>query len=122
MNGICAGGSWAYHVKGGAGGDDGAFVLDVFDADAREADGDDGPEAEGFFDEGGDVGDFFFDEAFFPGVAVGVDFHDFFVSTLLDGLALRGSEISDGHDDVPGNSVKASGYHCETNRFNLGWK
>lgn len=95
----------ACHVEGCAGGEGSFLPLDVLCADAGEADGDDGPEAEDFLDEGGDVGDFFFRQAVFPCVAVGVDCHDFFVGALLDLLAVRRGEIADAHDEVAGDCV-----------------
>lgn len=48
------------HVESCSCGDDGAVIFDGFDGDAGKADGDDGPVAEDFLDESGDVRDFLF--------------------------------------------------------------
>lgn len=79
----------------------------VFDAGAGETDWDDGEETEDFADEGGYVGDFFFVDALGPGVAVGVDFHDFRVGAGLDFLAVAGGEVCDSHYEVSGDGVEA---------------
>lgn len=86
---VVGGGRGAYHVERCAGRDRCFLPVDVLCADAWKAHGDDGPEAEDFFDESGEVGDFFFRQAVFPCVAVGVHFHDLFVGALLDFLAVR---------------------------------
>ncbi len=102
----------ADHVEGCAGGDGCALPSDIFDAFSWQADGDDGQEAEDFFDKGGDVGDFFFREAFFPGVTVGVDFSDFIVGLLLDLLPVGRREVGDAHNEVSRDGVEAGGDHC----------
>lgn len=62
--------------------------MDVFCAGAGEADWDDGVEAEDLSDESCDIWYFFFGEAFFPRVSVGVDFHDLSVGSPLDLLTM----------------------------------
>lgn len=79
-----------YHVECCSCWDDGVFVFDVLDTCSWQADWNDCEEAKYFSDESGDVGDFFFNEAFLPRIAVGIDFHDFLVGTLLDFLAMGG--------------------------------
>ena len=113
-------GEGAYHVESCAGGKGSFLPVDILCADAGEGDGEDGPEAEDFFDEGGDVGDFFFHQAVFPSVAVGVHFHDVVVGALLDFLAVGGGEVGDAHDDVAGDGVEACGNHGEAHGFDLG--
>lgn len=110
----------ACHVECRAGREGGFLPVDVLCAEAREAHGEDGPEAEDFFDEGGDVGDFFFRQAVFPCVAVGVYSHDVFVGALLDYLAVWRGEVANAHNDVAGHGVKACGDHGETHGFDLG--
>jgi hypothetical protein len=48
----------------------------------------------------------FFYETALPSVAVGVDFHYFFVGVLLDFLAMGRGEVGDAHDKVSGDGVK----------------
>ena len=88
------------------------MVFDVFDADAGEADGYDGPVAEDFFVEGCDVGHFFFFETLVPGFVVGVHFFDGGVGFLLDELAVGGGEEGESHYEVSGDCVEAGGDHC----------
>ena len=106
VRGVVVGGV-GVHVEGRAGRDEGVLPADVLDAPAREADGDDGPEAEGFLDERGDVGDFFFLQAFVPGVLVRVDGVDLVEGALLDLLAVGGGEVGEAHDYVAGDCVEA---------------
>lgn len=77
------------HVEGGAGWDGGVAPFDVFDRGAREADGDDGPEAENFFVEGRDEGDLFLVKTAFPGVVIRVDFVNLGKSFGLELLPVR---------------------------------
>lgn len=99
------------HVKRRSRGYRDAVPLNGLDARPRQADGDDGPVAQDFFIEGGDVGDFFFVQALCPGVVVGVDFEDFGVRALLDFLAGGRGEVGDAHDEVAGDGVEAGGDH-----------
>lgn len=83
------------HVEICACGDGGVAPFYVFDAASGQADGDYGPEAEGLFDECCDEFAFFFYEAAFPGIVVGVLGLDFFVCALLDFLAVGRGEVGD---------------------------
>ena len=71
------------HVETRALGDDRVAPFDIADAFARQAYGDDGPEAQRLFHQCCDVGHFLFDKAALPGVVVGVDSVD-----LGEGLGL----------------------------------
>jgi len=99
------------HVEGCTGGDDSIFVFDVFDAGSGQADGDNGEESEDFSDECCDVGNFLFNQTSLPGVSFGIDFHDFFVSSLLDFLAVGRRQVGDAHDEVARNCVETSRNH-----------
>jgi hypothetical protein len=106
------------HVEGCPRGDDRVVVRDVLDARAGEADRDDGPEAQDLFDQGGDVGDFFFVQAFLPRFAWSrVYLHDGVVGFFLDFLTLRGGEVAQCHDHVTGDGVDARGHHGQTDGF-----
>ena len=112
---------YADHVECGAGWNRCAFPLDLLDTLPGQANRDDGPETEDFFDKGSDVWHFFFRETFLPCIAIRVDSHDFVVSTLLDLLAVGRGKVGDGHDEVSRDSIEAGGYHCQTDRLDLGW-
>lgn len=86
------------HVETRALGNNRIAPFDIANTLARQADGNDGPEAEGLLDEGGDVGDFFFHQAALPGVVVGVDFVDFRKGLGLDVLTARRGEVGYAHD------------------------
>ena len=77
-----------HHEKSSASWNDRILPLNIFDALTREADGDDRPEAQGFFDESRDIGDIFFCKAFLPSVTIGIGFHDFGEGVLLNFLAV----------------------------------
>lgn len=93
--GVVVVGGEGVHVEIGSCGDSGVVPCDGFDRAPGQTNGDDGPEAERFFDESSDVGAFFFVEAAFPGVVVGVLRDDFLVGAFLDVLAVRGGEVRD---------------------------
>ena len=112
----------AYHVEGCPGGDGGVLPLDIFDADTWEADRYDGPEAENFFDKGGYVGNALFDEAFIPGVAVGIHFLNLGIGVLLDFLTVSGGQVADGHDQIAGYGIQTGGDHGEADRLDLSWR
>ncbi len=78
----------AHHEKCSTRWYDGITIVDVFCAGSWEADWDNGVKAEDFSDKSCYVRYLFFGEAFFPRVAVGVDSHDLFISSLLDVLAI----------------------------------
>jgi hypothetical protein len=96
--------------------------ADIANALARQGDGDDGPEAESFFDEGRDVGDFFLGQAALPGVVVGVYFVDLGQGLGLDVLAAGGGEVGDAHYEVAGDGVEAGGNHAEADGHYFGWE
>jgi hypothetical protein len=101
----------AHHVECSSCWDNSLFVFDVLDACSWQADGDDGEETQDFSHERGYIGDFLFDDAFLPCVAVGVDFHDLVVGALLDFLAVLGGKVGDSHDEVAGDGVETCGDH-----------
>lgn len=94
-----------YHEEGRSGRNSGAVVLDILGALAGQADGNDRPEAEGFADQRAHVGHLLLHQTLLPGVAVGVDLHDFIVGLLLDPLAVLGCQVCNAHDQVTGDSV-----------------
>ncbi len=116
------GGRGKYHKERCALGDNCAVPCDILGAFAGQADGDDGPEAEGLLDESCDVGNLFFNKTFLPGVAIRVDFHDFLVCALLDLLATLGGEVGNSHDEVTRDGVKTSGNHSQTDRLDLSYR
>ena len=101
-------GERAYHVKSCAGWYSSFLPDNVLDAHSGQRNGNDGPETEGFFDEGGDIRDTFLVEAFFPCIAIGVDFHNFFIRSFLNLLTVRGRKITNTHDDIPRDCIEAS--------------
>jgi hypothetical protein len=100
----------------------GVSPADVADAFAGQRDGDDGPEAQSFLDQSGDVGDFFFRQAALPGVVVGVYLVDLCEGLGLDVLAAGGGEVGDTHDQVAGDGVEAGGDHAEADGHYFGWE
>jgi len=88
--GVVVVGGVGVHIEGRARGEGGAVPGDGHDGHARQADGEDGPEAQGLLDERGDVGHFFLMQALLPRIVVGVDGEDFSVGALLDLLAVGG--------------------------------
>lgn len=105
-------GKRGYHVESCAGWDGGLLPYNVLDTDSGQANGNDGPVTEGFFDEGRDKGNLFLIEAFFPSIAIGVGFHDFLIRSFLNLLTVWGRKIANAHDNVSGDSVEPCGNHC----------
>ena len=97
-----------YHVECCASRNDGIFIFDVFNASSGQTDRNDGEESEHFSNKCCDIGDLLFNETALPGISVGIDLHDFFVSSLLYFLTMRGGEVGDSHDEVARNGIKTS--------------
>jgi hypothetical protein len=115
-------GSVGIHIEARSLRNDCISPADIANTLARQGDGDDGPEAQGFFDEGGDVGDFFLGQAALPGVVVGVYFVDLGQGLGLDVLATGGGEVGDAHYEVAGDGVEAGGDHAEADGHYFGWE
>ena len=101
----------AYHVESTSSRNNSILIFDILDTSSWQANRDDGEKTQDFSHESSHVGYLFFDDAFLPGVAVGVDFHDFVVGALLDFLAVLGGEVGDAHDEVSGDGVETGGDH-----------
>ena len=108
------------HVERCARGDRRAFPRDGLRAGARQTDGDHGPEAQGFFDEGRDVRAGFFLQAAFPAVAVGVFLLDLREGSALDFLPVLGREVRDAHDEITRDGVQTRRDHGETDGHDFG--
>ena len=106
-----------YHVECCSCGDNSVFILDVFDTGSWQANRDDSEESEDLSHESCDIWDLLFYEASFPGISIWVNFHDLFVSPLLNFLAVWRGEVGNSHDEVSWDGIEASGDHGQTYRF-----
>lgn len=107
------------HEERRAGGNDSTIPLHVFGAFTRQANRNDAPESQSFFDQSRDIRDLLLNQTFFPRVAVGVDLHDLLVCLGLDPLAFFRRQIRDSHDQISGNGVQSRGDHGQTNGFDF---
>jgi hypothetical protein len=108
-----------YHVECCASRNDGIFIFDVFNASSGQTDRNDGEESEHFSNKCCDIGDLLFHETALPGISVWINFHDLFIGSLLDFLAVRRGEIRDAHNEVSRDCVEASRDHGQANRLDL---
>lgn len=91
----------------------------VLGALARQTDGDDSPEAQGFLDHSRDIRDLLLDQAFIPRIAVRVNLHDLLVGLLLNALSIFRSKVGDAHNQIPRNRIQSRRNHSQTNRLDF---
>lgn len=113
--------SFTYHEECRSGGDNASIPLNILGALAGKADWDDSPESQNLLHQCRDVGNLLLNQAFIPGITIGIHFHDLVVRFLLDALAILGGQVGNAHDQITRNGVKTRGNHGQANRFHLSW-